>query len=168
MDDLEEAIVLGREALSLCPLGHPDRWRSLNSLVNILSTQYKQLRAMEGLNEAIALVREALSLCPQGHPGRSESLGNLADCLSTRYDQLRAIRDLNEAISLDREALSLCPQGHPDRSISAKCPFTVTDFHDFSHFSGLLHPFRSTTTCPSQLKSLKSNAVRQHMMSKKQ
>jgi hypothetical protein len=50
---------------------------------------------------------------------------------------------------------------------SAKCPFTVTDFHDFSHFSGLLCPFRSTTTCPSQLKSLKSNAVRQHMTIKK-
>jgi CHAT domain-containing protein/tetratricopeptide (TPR) repeat protein len=113
-----EAIVLDREALGLCPEGHPDRSMSLNNLAVCLSTRYDQLGAMEDLDEAIVLDREALGLCPEGHPDRSMSLNNLAVCLSTRYDQLGAMEDLDEAIVLDREALGLRPQGHPDRSMS--------------------------------------------------
>ena len=116
--DIEEAIVLDREALSLCPKGHPDRSRSLNNLADGLSTRYKQLGEMQDLHEAIALDREAHDLCPQGHPHRSTSLNNLAVRLSTRYERLGAMQDLHEAIVLDREALGLRPQGHPDRSMS--------------------------------------------------
>jgi hypothetical protein len=38
---------------------------------------------------------------------------------------------------------------------SAKCTFTVIVCCDFLYFSGLLHLFQSTTTCRSQLQSLK-------------
>ena len=53
--DLEEVIILVREALSLCPQGHPDRSMSLNNLALHLSTQYDQLGALRDLDEAIVL-----------------------------------------------------------------------------------------------------------------
>ena len=116
MRDLDEAIVLDREALSLRPEGHPDRSQSLNNLAIRLSTRYKQLGAMQDLDEAIVLDRESLDLRPKGHRDRSQSLNNLAIRPSTRYEQLDAMQDLDEAIVLDCEALGLLPRGHPDRS----------------------------------------------------
>ena len=117
-EDLEEAIILDREALGLRPQGHSDRSSSLSNLALHLSTRYNLLGAMEDLDEAIALEREALNLRPQGHPDRSFSLNNLALHLSTRYKQLGEMEDLDEAITLNREALNLLPQGHPIRSTS--------------------------------------------------
>ncbi|KAF8431491.1 CHAT domain-containing protein [Boletus edulis BED1] len=118
MADLDEAIVLGREALELCPQGHPDRSTSLIDLGVCLSTRYKQLGEMADLDEAIVLGREALELCPQGHPDRSRSLNNLAGRLLTRYKQLGAMADLNEAIVLGRDAVDLCLPSHIDWSSS--------------------------------------------------
>jgi CHAT domain-containing protein len=116
MVDLDEAIILDREALGLCPQGHPHRSVSLNNLAVHLSARYKQLGVMVDLDEAIVLDQEALGLRPQGHPHRSMSLNNLAGHLSSRYKQLGAMVDLDEAIILGREALGLRPQGHPGRS----------------------------------------------------
>ena len=115
---IEEAIDLDREALELCPPGHPKRSVALTFLAYHLSARYGQLGAMEDLDEAIVLGREALNLHPQGHPDRSGSLNNLAVDLSTRHKQLGAMEDLDEAVVLGREALNLCPQGHPHRSMS--------------------------------------------------
>ncbi|KAN0082482.1 CHAT domain containing protein [Tylopilus felleus] len=113
---LDQAVVLCREALELCPQGHPNRSVSLNDLASCLRTRYTQLGAVPDLEQAIVLNREALELRPQGHPHRSFSLNNLALCLSTRYTQLGAVADLEQAIVLYREALELRPQRHPDRS----------------------------------------------------
>ena len=117
-NDLNEAIILDQEALSLRPPGHPQRSTSLGNLAILLSSRCKQLRRMDDPNEAIVLDQEVLSLCPHGHPHRSISLNNLVICFFSLYKQLGRIDDLNEAIALDREALSLCPAGHPDRSTS--------------------------------------------------
>ena len=118
MQDLDEAIILDREALDLRPQGHLERSMSLNNLAAHLSSRYNHLWAIQDLDEAIVLDREALDLRPQGHPDRSMSLNNLANRLSTRYKQLGAMQDLHEAIILAQEALYLRPQGHPDRSTS--------------------------------------------------
>ena len=116
--DLDEAIILMREALDLRPQRHPDRSISLNNLADCLSSRYNQLGAMQVLEEAVVLDREALDLRPRGHPDRSMSLNKFAIRLSTRYNQLGAVEDLDEAIVLEREALDLFPQGHPDRAMS--------------------------------------------------
>ena len=115
---INEAIVLDREALGLCPPGHPKRNVSLSSLAGHLGDRYDQLGAMTDLNEAIVLDRDALALCPARHPDRSMSLNHLAIHLSARYNQLGAIEDLNEAIVLARDALVLCPLGHPAHSMA--------------------------------------------------
>ena len=74
MEDLDEAIVLYREALNLRPQGHPDRSMSLNNPANELSARYKQPGVIKDLDVAIALAGEALKACAQGHPARSKWL----------------------------------------------------------------------------------------------
>ncbi|KAI9567897.1 CHAT domain-containing protein [Boletus coccyginus] len=115
---IEEAIDLDREALQLCPSGHPKRHISLTCLANHLRDRYNQFGATGDLEDAIVLDGEALDLCPQGHPKRSTSLHNLALGLFIRYKQLGGMEDLDAVIVLDREALDLFLQGHPDRSMS--------------------------------------------------
>ena len=116
---IEEAIALDREALELCPPGHPKRSVALTELACHLSVRYGQLGVTRDIHEAIALDREVLDLSPHGHRDRSTALNNLAVYLFTRYKQLGAMEDLDEAIVLDREALNLRPQGHPHWSMSS-------------------------------------------------
>jgi hypothetical protein len=47
MEDLEEAISLHREALTLYPLGHPDRSISLTNLAVALDTRFDQSGRIE-------------------------------------------------------------------------------------------------------------------------
>ena len=95
---IEGAIDLDREALDLCPPGHPTRSVSLACLAHHLWLRYGRLGVTGDLEEAVVLVQEALDLCPQGHPLQSISLNSLAICLATRYEKLGAMGDLNEAI----------------------------------------------------------------------
>jgi CHAT domain-containing protein/tetratricopeptide (TPR) repeat protein len=115
---IDEAIDVDREALELCPPGHPMRSVSLNGLALHLGNRYDRLGATRDLEEAIVLDREALNLRPQGHPDRRVSLGHIALHLTTRYNQFGVMEDLDEALLLARQALDLCPQGHPDRLVS--------------------------------------------------
>jgi hypothetical protein len=73
---IDEAMDLDREALELCPPGHPELSVSLTFLAIHLKNCYDQLGVMRDLEEAIVLYREALNLRPQGHPNRSTSLNN--------------------------------------------------------------------------------------------
>ena len=59
MQDLDEAIILGREALILRPQGHLHRSLSLSNLAVRLSNRYYKLGELQDLDEAIVLSREA-------------------------------------------------------------------------------------------------------------
>jgi CHAT domain-containing protein/tetratricopeptide (TPR) repeat protein len=121
---IDEAILLDRDALQLCPPSHPMRSVSLIRFAIHLGRRYDQLGAARDLDEIIVLDREALNHHPQEYPGWI-SLNNLAARLCSRYSQLWAIEDLDEAIALERAALHLCRQGHPDRSTPLN---SLTDF----------------------------------------
>ena len=84
MQDLNEAILPGREALSLFPKGQPDRMKTLNNLLFFLVTRYTRFQAMTDLDEVISLNREARDLCPQGHLDWSWWLNGLAILISSR------------------------------------------------------------------------------------
>ena len=68
MGDLNEAIVVARDILTLCPAGHPDWSMFLSNLSFYLSIPYTQLGTIEDLNEAIVLTRDSVALRPPGHP----------------------------------------------------------------------------------------------------
>jgi tetratricopeptide (TPR) repeat protein len=107
--DLEEAIVLGREALELRPPPHPHRSNSLHDLSAYLAERSNKTGRPADLEEAILLVREALELRSSPHPQRSVSLYNLAACLSYRFNETGQLADIEEAVHLSRQALELRP-----------------------------------------------------------
>ncbi|KAG1846184.1 CHAT domain-containing protein [Suillus subalutaceus] len=116
--DLDQAISLSREALTLLPTNHSNRSKSLNNLANQLSTRFGHRGNDQDLDDAMALHREALTLQPYGHPDRTKSLNNLANQHSLRFEYRGNAEDLDQAIALHSEALALCPVGHPDRTKS--------------------------------------------------
>ena len=74
MEDLEQAIMLGRAALDLRPEGHPDRSDSFHNLTVSLSDRYNKQAAIADFEDAIMLGRAALDPHPTGHPDQSNSL----------------------------------------------------------------------------------------------
>jgi len=114
--DLDNAILLCREALDLRPPPHPERPNSLNTLANALETRFNQQGRQGDLDNAVSLCMQALDLVPPTHVSRYSYLANLASKLVARFKQQGRQGDLDEGISLHRQALNLCPPPHPDRS----------------------------------------------------
>ncbi|KIM60782.1 hypothetical protein SCLCIDRAFT_26314 [Scleroderma citrinum Foug A] len=70
--DLEQAIVLRRDLLALCPSAS-----SLHELALCLSEQFDRRGVTADIDEAIELILSALKLRPPGHPDRAMSLKTL-------------------------------------------------------------------------------------------
>jgi tetratricopeptide (TPR) repeat protein len=119
LTDLDEAIILAREALELRPL--PYRSRSLYWLTSFLWHRFRETRKLADLEEAITLQREALEQPVQPPPHRydhPELRKNLAVFLSTRFVQTGQLADIEEAVLLGRGALEVEPPPSRGRSDS--------------------------------------------------
>jgi tetratricopeptide (TPR) repeat protein len=114
-DALIESISLGREALELRPLGHPERGKTMVNLGIALWRCFEHYGDANALAESISMNREAIPLFPPGHPTRDSALSNLGAGLRRAFDYMGGFEMLTEAIALHREALSLRPLGHPLR-----------------------------------------------------
>ena len=119
LDLLNEAIIVFRHGLELCPKDG-SQCTCMSGLASALWHRFERTGSMVDLNEAILMDREALSLRPTSHPDRPSSLNNLGLRLWNRFQRTRSMADLEEAISMHREslALSLCPTPHHYRSAS--------------------------------------------------
>ena len=115
---LDGAVVVKRNALELCPQGHPSRASSLGNLASSLHSRFQQFGSLSDLNEALVLQRSVSELRPRGDPGRATSLGNLALYLHSRFKRFGSLSDLDEALALERSVLELRPQGDPGRATS--------------------------------------------------
>ncbi|KAG1873529.1 hypothetical protein DFJ58DRAFT_881389 [Suillus subalutaceus] len=111
IDDLDESIQFGREAVSLCPEGHSDRDVYLNNLAISLELRFSHQEKPNDLDEAVSLHEEALRLRPVGHKYRHSSLGNLGGTLVTCFNRHGDINVITRAINLYHDALTL----HPSR-----------------------------------------------------
>ena len=118
MVDLNDAILMDREVLSLCPTSHQHRSLLFCGLSIRLWDRFRMTGLMDDLEEAILMYHESLSLCPTPHPHRSISLNNLGTGLMERFEATGSMTDLEESILIHCESLSLCPTPHPDRSYS--------------------------------------------------
>jgi hypothetical protein len=112
---LDEAVVLGRQALSLQSQGSPGRARACSELATSLQAVFNQSGGMTILDEAIKLGEEALQLHTLGHTNRARACGDLSVLLQARYDVTGDSACLDEAIQLARQALALRPVGDPQR-----------------------------------------------------
>lgn len=113
-EDLAEAVRAHRGALELCPLGHGDRFNSLNNVAQSLmdhGSGIVEARNMS-LKEAVSHCRESLVICPPNRDQRSKSFSRLADALMALYQKSQDQSHLEEAVRLARESRDLCPRGH--------------------------------------------------------
>src|SRR5947199_186691 len=98
MDKLQEAIRLGRTAIDVTPMDHPDRARHLNDLGNAFRDQYQRTGSIDDLQEAIRLFQATVDATPEDHPDRARRLNSLGLGLGDRYRRTGSIDNLQEAI----------------------------------------------------------------------
>ena len=75
--DVDEAVILYREAVEVCPSASPASAPHLHDLARCLSERFTKLTKLTDLDDAIKFEQEALALCPQGHPDHAEYLHSL-------------------------------------------------------------------------------------------
>jgi tetratricopeptide (TPR) repeat protein len=77
-DDIDRAIDLSREAVSLRPAEHSRRYEALNTLASALFSRYTSLENIPDYDCALSAQREALALLPEGHTYQARALFGLA------------------------------------------------------------------------------------------
>ncbi|KAI0553279.1 hypothetical protein F4679DRAFT_502942 [Xylaria curta] len=87
MNDLNRAIDLAREAISVIHKDDPDLPVHLNSLGNKFYTRFERKGSMDDLNFAIDFAKLAVDFTPEGHPDRAGRLRHFADIWSSVHGQ---------------------------------------------------------------------------------
>jgi hypothetical protein len=118
LDALTECVSLCREVLQLRPLGHFQRWLSVNNLALALMRSFEVYGDPQLLAEAVDLHRQAVVLCAPGHPNHNGVLNNLGGVLHISFEHQGGFETLAEAIRLLREVLQFRPPGHHLRVIA--------------------------------------------------
>ena len=117
LDLLNEAIIVFRHGLALCPKDG-SQYTCMSGLTRALWHRFERTGSKVDLDEAISMGRGTLSLRPTPHQDRFLSLIILGLGLWGRFRRTGSMADLEEAILMHRESLSLCPAPHPYRSAS--------------------------------------------------
>ncbi|KAJ7204141.1 CHAT domain-containing protein [Mycena pura] len=109
--DLNHAIRVYREAMTVDSAGDPDRAALLHDLAHAVYLHSEQQKSDEDIEESIKLYREALHCVRQDQILHARILHGLASALQTRSHP----QDIDEGIELTRKSLCLYPAGHRDR-----------------------------------------------------
>lgn len=118
--DLDKAITVHRDIMTLYSSGHPRRIPLLDKLADWLVRRFQQRGDIGDLDELTELYSNLLDESLTDGHARSVSLHGLALGLWCRFQSQGAISNLDEAIGLERAALKLRQQGHSDRTQSLR------------------------------------------------
>lgn len=125
LDALNEAIVLGQEAVRRRPPGRLDRSGMMSSLALRLRERFARSGDVADLDDATALERGALDLIPADAPRRAQALANLAGSLTQHARVTGRAEELDEAVDLARAAVEATAPGDFDgarrRTVLAIC-----------------------------------------------
>ncbi|KAJ6514335.1 CHAT domain-containing protein, partial [Mycena vitilis] len=113
-EDLDQAIVLYRSALELCPEDQ-DRRRFLQDLAEAILERFEDDQMQQDIDDAVQLFRQALDLCPKTHPDRYNDLVQLCGAIEKQSSQKMGAVAIHELVELYREMIVLLPLHHPDR-----------------------------------------------------
>ena len=116
-NDLEEAVLRGREALKLSDaFDNVMRGKALHTLANVLFARYVQIgpKNATDLDQAIQCYREVIDPDPEDGPDRI-LCSSLASAIYTRCQDFKEVEGatLKDAISYNQEALYQCPKNVP-------------------------------------------------------
>ncbi|KFY41367.1 hypothetical protein V495_04960 [Pseudogymnoascus sp. VKM F-4514 (FW-929)] len=104
--DLEEAIMLMRQAINLTPPDEPKQAVFLASLGFNLSHRYKLLDDIADLEEAIKVTRQAVNSTANGDDIWATWVSDLSHQLTCRYARTREVADLEEAVITARRSVN--------------------------------------------------------------
>ncbi|KAL9563512.1 hypothetical protein ACKAV7_012180 [Fusarium commune] len=116
IDDLQQAIEIGRRAVGATPPNHPDYAGRLNTLGGLLSDRYSRTGEEADLEDSIEVGRQALLAIPKDHPDQAVFLNNLSLRLGLQYSRTGSMDILQEAICHGQQAVEETPSDHPERS----------------------------------------------------
>ncbi|KAJ7731070.1 tetratricopeptide repeat-containing protein [Mycena metata] len=114
--DIEDAIVLFREAVALSTQSHPNRDSFLHNLGTAVKSRFERRGDRKDMDEAIELLNQALVFRASPHPDRDKSLDTLALVVSERFKQHRDLKDIDQAVELFEELLTVYAPPHPDHA----------------------------------------------------
>jgi tetratricopeptide (TPR) repeat protein len=106
VDEMEEIIVLSREALYCSQFGDYRPWIYATNLAHRLSLQFSTTGGLANLEEAISITRKTMDKHPEGHPACLSLSYRLSQMLGLRFQETSDISDLEEAIQLKRRFMS--------------------------------------------------------------
>ncbi len=115
IEDLDQAITMGRQAVESIPADHPHRSTYLSNLGGALQRRFERTGLLENLDDAITVDRQAVESIPADHPHRPVCLSTLGVALMRRFESTGLLEDLNQAITVDRQAADTIPFDHPHR-----------------------------------------------------
>jgi len=112
--DIERAIQLYENAVSLMDDANPDKSGPLSNFGNALETRFEQLGNLKDIEKAISVHQMALNLTVDDHPEKPGRFSNLGNALARHFDRLGSLTDIDNAILSHQKAVNLTPNGHPD------------------------------------------------------
>jgi tetratricopeptide (TPR) repeat protein len=115
--DLDQAVILHREASDAIAANDPERARYLSNLGNALWTRFGRTEEQQDLDQAVTLLAEAAGAIPADHPDRPGMLSNLGNALDSRFRRTGHLTDLDQAVARLTEAADTSPADHPDRAM---------------------------------------------------
>lgn len=107
LDDLAEAIDLGRRAIKLLPIDAPQRTLSLTNLGEMLGQQYLTSGCSDDIQKSIQLCQESVNTVCQNSRDRLHSTGCLGKVFYIRYFVAGHMSDLEQGIRLLSEVVDL-------------------------------------------------------------
>lgn len=112
IEDVDEAVRLGREAVTLSP--GTAMAGALSTLATALRDRYGFARAIGDLDEAVETGRRTIETAHPDEEDMPGYLSNLCTILILRHGHTADSADLDDAIRLGRRAVALTGDGNPD------------------------------------------------------
>ncbi|KAF5505400.1 hypothetical protein CGCS363_v004261 [Colletotrichum siamense] len=97
VDDINEAINLGQEALAISPRDHENRCGYLNNVGNLLAERFLVTHDLTDLDQCIEYLNECIDTAPAGHESMSRWLLNLGARLDLRFSNTDQDADRDQA-----------------------------------------------------------------------
>jgi tetratricopeptide (TPR) repeat protein len=113
--DLDRAVELYRQAVSLTDQADPLLWSRQAALASAMQMRFERSGASSDLDEAVELLLAAVNAAPSSSTERPAMLSNLAAALRSRYDRSGESEDLDQAIALWRNAVYRAVPAWPGR-----------------------------------------------------
>lgn len=115
LEEVEEAVDVGIEALELTSPDHPAFGVLQSGLCASLRERYSRTSEVDDIDQAVVLGRASVRSTGEGHAFHPGAMINLGHALLVRSTTRGGTSDLEESVGLTAEALRRMPADSPDR-----------------------------------------------------